>query len=177
MSRIGKQIIIIPDKTEVEIKGSKVVVKGPLGELTKDLNPVVKIEKTDDGIIVNPIEKTPFARAMWGTAVSLIKNMISGVNNKFEKKLIIDGVGYNAKLNGKKITFAVGLSHTVDLEIPEDLEVEIEKNNIKVLGIDKEKVGAFASKIRLVKKPEPYKGKGIRYFDEIIIRKEGKKAV
>ncbi|MCD5396958.1 MAG: 50S ribosomal protein L6 [Candidatus Pacebacteria bacterium] len=103
--------------------------------------------------------------------------MISGVNKKFEKELIIDGVGYKAILSGKKITFSVGLSHSVNLDIPEGVDVEIKKNNIKVSGIDKEKVGLFASKIRLVKKVEPYKGKGIKYVDEVVRRKEGKRAV
>jgi len=103
--------------------------------------------------------------------------MISGVNKKFEKKLIIEGVGYRAAVVGNKINLKVGFSHDVDLDIPEGIDVEIEKSDIKVSGIDKEKVGLFASQIRLAKKPEPYKGKGIRYHDETIIRKEGKKAV
>jgi len=177
MSRIGNQIINIPEKTEVSIDGVTVTVKGSLGELKRTFKDVVKIEKTDAGIVVNPTEKTPFAKAMWGTVVSHIKNMISGVNKKFEKSLIIEGIGFKAIVSGKKITFTVGFSHDVELEIPEDINVEVEKSNIKVLGIDKEKVGLFASKIRLVKKPEPYKGKGIRYSDEIIRRKEGKKTV
>ncbi|MCK5589235.1 MAG: 50S ribosomal protein L6 [Candidatus Pacebacteria bacterium] len=177
MSRIGNQTIIIPEKTEVNIEGVTVTVKGPLGELKRTFKDVVKIEKTDEGIKVRPVEETPFTKAMWGTVVSHIKNMISGVNQKFEKTLIIEGVGFKAVVTGQKITFSVGLSHDVEMEIPEGIEVEVEKSNIKVSGIDKEKVGLVASKIRLTKKPEPYKGKGIRYSDEQIIRKEGKKAV
>ena len=103
--------------------------------------------------------------------------MIKGVSEKFTKELIIEGVGFRAVVAGKKITLSVGFSHDVELEIPEGIEVEVEKNNIKVSGIDKEKVGLFASKIRITKKPEPYKGKGIKYADEVIIRKEGKRAV
>jgi large subunit ribosomal protein L6 len=103
--------------------------------------------------------------------------MIEGVNDKFKKELIIEGVGYKAAVAGKKITLSVGFSHDVELEIPEEIDVEVEKSNIKVSGIDKEKVGLFASKIRITKKPEPYKGKGIRYSDEIVKRKEGKRAV
>lgn len=177
MSRIGKQIINIPEKTEVIIDDSTVTVKGPIGELKRTFLNVVSIKKEENKITVNPVEKTIFAKAMWGTVVAHIKNMISGVNKKFEKELIIDGVGYKAILSGKKITFSVGLSHSVNLDIPEGVDVEIKKNNIKVSGIDKEKVGLFASKIRLVKKVEPYKGKGIKYVDEVVRRKEGKRAV
>ena len=177
MSRIGKQIIEVPEKTEILIEGAQVTIKGPLGELTRKFRDVINISKTDEGIKVEPKDDSVFARTMWGTVASHLKNMVTGVNKKFEKNLIIEGVGYRATVNGKKITLSVGFSHDVDLEIPEGLDVEIEKNNIKVSGIDKELVGSFASKIRLVKKPEPYKGKGIRYSDEIIRRKEGKKAV
>ncbi len=176
MSRIGKQKIEIPAGTEIVIDGTKVSVKGKLGELTRTFKDVVKIEKSEEGIIVNPTLDNKFANAMWGTVASHIKNMISGVNDKFVKTLIIEGVGYRAAVSGKNLNLKVGFSHDVDMEIPEGIEVEVEKSNIKVSGIDKEKVGLFASKVRLVKKPEPYKGKGIRYSDETIIRKEGKKA-
>lgn len=177
MSRIGKKIINIPEGTEVTIDGMTVTVKGKLGELTRTFRDVVKIEKTEEGIKVNPVLENKFSKAMWGTVNSHIVNMIQGVNEKYVKDLIIEGVGYRAAIVGDKLNLKVGFSHDVDLEIPEGLEVEVEKSNIKVLGIDKEKVGLFASQIRLTKKPEPYKGKGIRYADEIIIRKEGKKAV
>ncbi len=177
MSRIGKKIIEVPAGTEVKIDGTVVSVKGPQGELKREFNDIVKISKNDDGILVEPINNTKFARAMWGTAASHIRNMIQGVNEKFTKELIVEGVGYRAAVNGKKITLSVGFSHDVELEIPEGIEVEVEKNNIKVSGIDKEKVGLFASKIRITKKPEPYKGKGIRYADEVVKRKEGKRAV
>ncbi len=178
MSRIGKQKINIPAGTEVSIDGTTVKVKGKLGELERTFKDVVKIEKTEDWIEINPVdENNKFARAMWGTVASHIKNMVAGVNEKFTKTLVIEGVGYRAAVSGKNLNLKVGFSHDVDLEIPEGIEVEVEKNNIKISGIDKDKVGLFASKVRLVKKPEPYKGKGIRYIDEVIIRKEGKKAV
>lgn len=177
MSRIGKQIIAVPEKTEVIIEGVKITVKGPLGELKREFRDVIKISKTDKGIKVEPKDDTDFAKIMWGTVASHIKNMIMGVNEKFVKKLIIEGVGYRATVAGKNLNLTVGFSHDVNLEIPEDIEVEVEKSDIKVSGINKETVGSFASKIRLTKKPEPYKGKGIRYHDEIIRRKEGKKAV
>ena len=177
MSRIGKQIIEIPEKTEVLIDGVTVKVKGPLGELERSFRDVVTISKIDEGIKVEPQDDSIFAKAMWGTVASHIKTMIAGVNKKFEKTLIIEGVGYRASVAGKTLTLSVGFSHDVKLEIPDGLEVTVEKNNIKVEGINKEEVGSFAAKIRIVKKPEPYKGKGIRYSDEIIRRKEGKKAV
>lgn len=177
MSRIGKKIIEVPVGTEISIDGTTFSVKGKLGELVRTFNPVVTIEKTDEGIVVNPVDDSKFARAMWGTVASHIKNMIAGVNEKYVKTLIIDGVGYRAAVAGKTITLQVGFSHDVKLDILDEVEVEVEKNNIKVSGIDKEKVGLMASKIRITKKPEPYKGKGIRYSDEIIRRKEGKKSV
>ncbi len=177
MSRIGKKIIKVPTGTEIEIEGTRVKVKGPQGELVREFKDVVEIVKDEDGVKVNPKNESKFARSMWGTVSSHISNMIEGVNKKFEKKLIIEGVGYKASLSGSKIILSVGFSHDVELDIPEDIEVEIEKNKISVKGIDKEKVGLFASKIRITKKPEPYKGKGIRYENEVIRRKEGKRAV
>lgn len=177
MSRIGKQIIKIPDNTEVFIEGTRVKVKGPLGELERSFRDVIIISKIEEGIKVEPSDDSIFSKAMWGTVSSHIKNMIAGVNKKFEKELIIEGVGYRANITGKNLKLSVGFSHDVEMEIPEKIEVIVEKSNIKISGIDKEEVGLFASKVRLKKKPEPYKGKGIRYSDEIIRRKEGKKAV
>ena len=177
MSRIGKQIIEVPKGTEVSINGTTVKVKGPLGELERSFRDVVTISKNDEGIKVEPNDDSIFAKSMWGTVASHLKNMVAGVNKKFEKELIIEGVGYRAAVAGKIITLSVGFSHDVKIEIPEGIEVTVEKSNIKVEGIDKEEVGLFTAKIRMTKKPEPYKGKGIRYSDEIIRRKEGKKAV
>ena len=177
MSRIGKQIITVPEKTEVTIEGVQVTVKGPLGELTREFRDVIKIFKIDEGVKVEPKDDSDFAKIMWGTVAAHLKNMIAGVNEKFVKELVIEGVGYRAKVVGKNLNLTVGLSHDINLDIPENLEVEVEKSNIKISGIDKEAVGSFAAKIRLTKKPEPYKGKGIRYINEIIRRKEGKKAI
>lgn len=178
MSRLGKKAIEVPANTEVAINGTEVTVKGPLGELKRTFKDVVTIEKTEEGVVVAPKdENSVFAKAMWGTVSSHIRNMISGVNEKFKKDLIIEGVGYRAEVKGKTIVLKVGFSHDVELEIPEGLEVEVNKDTITIQGIDKEKVGLFASKTRLVKKPEPYKGKGIRYSDEVVRRKEGKKTV
>ncbi len=177
MSRIGKQIIKIPLKTEVVIDGNNIAVKGPLGELKRSFRDIVIISKTDQGIKVEPQDDSIFAKAMWGTVSSHIKNMITGVNEKFKKELIIEGVGYKANVVGKVITLSVGFSHDVKLDILDGIGVIVEKNTIKIEGINKEDVGLFAARIRAVKKPEPYKGKGIRYFDEIVRRKEGKKAV
>ncbi len=177
MSRIGKKIIELPAGTELNINGTTISVKGSQGELVRTFKDVVEIIKDEEGIKVKPKNETKFARAMWGTVASHISNMVAGVNKKFEKNLIIEGVGYKASVVGKKIVLSVGFSHDVELEIPEGIEVVVEKNNIKVSGIDKEAVGLFASKIRITKKPEPYKGKGIRYENEIIRRKEGKRAV
>lgn len=177
MSRIGKKIIEIPEKTEVSINESTVSVKGPLGELVRTFKDVIEITKNENGVSVNPKDESKFARAMWGTVSSHIKNMIGGVNEKFVKELIIEGVGYRASVVGKKVILEVGFSHKVDIDIIDGVEVVVEKNSVKVSGIDKEKVGLMASQIRATKKPEPYKGKGIRYSDEIINRKEGKKTV
>ena len=177
MSRIGKKKIEIPAGTEVSINGATFSVKGKEGELIRTFNNIIEIKKEDNQISVNPKDESKFARAMWGTVASHIKNMIEGVNQKFVKNLIIEGVGYRATVSGKKITLSVGFSHDVILDIIDGVDVEVEKDNFKVSGIDKEKVGLMASKIRVVKKPEPYKGKGIRYADEIIKRKEGKKSV
>ena len=168
---------MIPENTQVTVEGSLVTVKGPLGELSRKFNDVVSIEVKDDQVVVSPKDDSVFAKSMWGTVSSHIQNMLAGVNKAFEKKLIIKGVGYRAAATPKNIKLTVGFSHDVDLEIPEGIKVEAEKESITVSGIDKEKVGSFAAKIRDVKKPEPYKGKGIRYENENIIRKEGKKAV
>lgn len=177
MSRIGKKPILIPEKTEVSIADMTVVVKGPLGQLERKLNKFVDVKVEDGKVLVNPVNETLEARAFWGTFASHIQNMILGVNEEYKKGLIIEGVGYRAEVQGNKLVLNIGFSHPVELEIPEGVKCEVEKENIRVSGIDKEKVGHFAAVIRSKKKPEPYKGKGIRYIDEIIRRKEGKKAV
>ncbi|AKM84071.1 TPA: 50S ribosomal protein L6 [Candidatus Campbellbacteria bacterium] len=175
MSRIGKREISIPEKTEVIIDGNKVTVKGPLGELTREIRSEIKI-KIENGIItMTPIDETVFVRSLWGTTSSHISNMIDGVNKPFEKKLIVEGVGFRADAKGKDLVMNLGFSHEVIIPIPADLTVTTEKNTITISGIDKERVGKFSADVRSNKKPEPYKGKGIRYSDEVVRRKQGKK--
>ena len=175
MSRIGKQEINILEKTEINVSEGKIFVKGPLGELTKDLRPEIEVKISDGIVKVNPVEDSVFARSLWGTYASHILNMIQGVNKPYEKKLIVEGVGFKSAIQGKDLVMSLGFSHDVIMSIPEELTVTAEKNVITVSGIDKEKVGSFTADIRSKKKPEPYKGKGIRYEDEIVRRKQGKK--
>jgi large subunit ribosomal protein L6 len=175
MSRIGKQVISLPEKTEVTVTRELVSVKGPLGELSKKIHPVIDIKVEGREVTVHPKKETLESRALWGTFASHVKNMVSGVNKPFEKKLILEGIGYKSEVKGDKIVFALGFSHPVEVVIPKELKVTAEKNNITVSGINKELVGGFAADIRALKKPEPYKGKGMRYADEVIKRKQGKK--
>lgn len=176
MSRLGKKPIIIPEKVEVKKEDGLFRVKGPLGETKKFFKNDIKIEIRDGSIFLTPVKKTKETSALWGTYFSHIKNMIEGVINGFEKKLIIEGIGYKAQLDGAKLSLNLGLSHPVKADIPEGIKIKVEKNIISVSGIDKEKVGQFSAEIRALKKPEPYKGKGIRYEKEVIRRKSGKKA-
>ncbi len=176
MSRIGKKIIILPANTELSIAGGNVVVKGPLGELSRPLHPMIEVKVEGAEVTVNPKRLTLESRALWGTYASHILNMVSGVNTPFQKKIILEGIGYKSEVKGDKIVFALGFSHPVEMEIPKTLKVTAEKNNIVVSGSDKEEVGSFAAKIRSQKKPEPYKGKGMRYEGEVIRRKQGKKS-
>ncbi|MCH8049829.1 50S ribosomal protein L6 [Patescibacteria group bacterium] len=177
MSRIGKQPITIPDKTEVSISDGILSVKGPLGELTRKVRNDVKIEVVGQEVVVTLVKKTRLARALWGTYASHVSNMVRGVNELFEKKLIIEGVGYRVELSGNDLTLNMGYSHPVKMTVPEGIEVQVLKNTINIKGSDKEVVGQFAAEVRSVRKPEPYKGKGIRYHDEVVRRKQGKKAV
>ena len=177
MSRLGKQPIKIPQGTTVDFTDGVLTVKGPKGELKRNLKDGINISIAEGVITTEPTDKGDnFLNALWGTYVSHIKNMIEGVNKLYEKKLIIEGVGYKALLAGDKITMSLGFSHPVIVSIPKDLTVEADKNSITIKGIDKEAVGQFAAEVRANKKPEPYKGKGIRYNGEVIRRKQGKKA-
>lgn len=177
MSRIGKKIIILPEKTEIKVSDNIVSVKGPLGELSRVLHPVIEVKINDHKVAVNIKKTTLESRALWGTYASHITNMVSGVNKLFEKKLMLEGIGFKSEVKGDNIVLALGFSHPVEVSIPEGLKVTAEKNVITISGSDKEQVGQFASRLRSLKKPEPYKGKGIRYADEIIRRKQGKKSV
>jgi len=181
MSRIGKQPVIIPEKVEVKLDGDVVVVKGPKGELKRAIPADVKVEVTEeDGnkvVKVSVPDSTDKAQnAIWGTIRSIVNGMVAGVTEGFEKKLEIVGVGYKAAAAGKKVTLNVGYSHPVEFELPEGIDAAVEKNIITITGIDKELVGQVASNIRKVRKPEPYKGKGIKYIDEVVRRKAGKAA-
>ena len=176
MSRIAKKPIQLPAKTTAEFSAGVFTVKGPLGSLSKDMKNDIAVSITPEGIVLTPTNETLQARALWGTYASHIKNMIAGVNKTYEKKLIIEGIGFKADVKGKDLVLAVGFSHQVVMPIPADLKVTTDKTGIAISGMDTEKVGQFAAQIRAVKKPEPYLGKGIRYSDEVIRRKQGKKA-
>ncbi|PLX20606.1 50S ribosomal protein L6 [Candidatus Parcubacteria bacterium] len=177
MSRLGKLPIELPQGTQAKIEGDFILIKGAKGELKEKTNKAVNIDISEKEIVVsvkNPDVKKE--KAFWGLYRSLINNMVVGVNEGFEKKLEINGVGYKAALQGKKLVLNVGFSHQVDFEIPEGITAQVEGNVISVSGIDKQLVGETAAQIRKVKKPEPYKGKGIKYIDEQIRRKVGKAA-
>lgn len=175
MSRIGKKPVEIPNGVTVEVKDSKVTVKGPKGELTRAINPVVTATVEGNEVLVTRPNDGKTARSLHGTTRSIINNMVEGVAKGFEKKLELIGVGYRAQLQGKKLVLNVGLSHPVEFEATEGTEIEVPSNTeIIVKGYDKEKVGELAANIRSVRLPEPYKGKGIRYSGEFVRRKEGK---
>jgi large subunit ribosomal protein L6 len=182
MSRVGKKPIIIPDGVEVKLEGKNISVKGSKGTLDlviheKSLVEIVE-EEGKKTINVNPLSSEDReAVAMWGTTRSLIANLILGVTEGFSKSLEVVGVGYKVKAQGKDmIVFEVGYSHPVEFRLPNGIEVNIEKNTVKVSGIDRQLVGEVAARMRKIKKPEPYKGKGIRYSDEQVRRKAGKAA-
>ena len=177
MSRIGKQPINLPAGVTANFDGSTLTVKGSLGTLTRSFKSDVAIKIEGNVLSLMPAYNSPFTAALWGTYASHINNMIAGVTKGYEKKMILEGIGYKFNVQGNKIVMALGLSHPVEMDIPADLKVSSEKNNILVSGIDKERVGEFAAKIRAYKVTEPYKGKGIRYEGEFVRRKQGKKTV
>ena len=177
MSRIGKRVLTIPENVNVNVENNTVTVKGPLGELSLELVRNIEVKVEDNAVVVNPLKEDKFTHAMHGTTNANIKNMIIGVSEGYKKGLEIVGVGYKFNVGGNKLTINAGYSHPVILEVPEGIEVKgISNTEIELSGIDKVKIGEFAANIRKVRKPEPYKGKGIKYADEHIRRKEGKKA-
>ncbi len=176
MSRLGKQPILIPDGVKVTTEGDLVTVEGKGVSLTKKFKNDVAIAIDGGTITLSPTE-TQNASKLWGTYAAHLRNLIQGVTEGFTKVLEIQGVGYRAEVKNSQIVLNVGFSHPVHLDIPQGIDVEIKKNSIILKSADKELLGQFAANIRKVKKPEPYKGKGIRYKDEFIIRKQGKKAV
>jgi large subunit ribosomal protein L6 len=175
MSRIGKQEIQIPKGVVVTKSGLVLTVVGPKGTLTKNFRDDIAINIASNVITLNIKRNDKFSKSLWGTYASHIKNMIRGVETPYQKKLILEGVGFKSEVKGNEFVFALGFSHPVVVKIPEGITATAEKNNITIIGIDKELVGSFAAAVRALKKPEPYKGKGMRYEDEVIRRKQGKK--
>ena len=177
MSRIGKRVLTIPEKVNVELDGQKLTVKGPKGELSLNIMPYIEVEVKDNGIYVKPTNDTKIARQMHGTTNANIKNMIVGVTDGYTRGLEIVGVGYRFTVKGNTISVQDGKSHLDNVAVPEGITVkQVSNTEITLKGIDKQKVNEFAANIRKVRQPEPYKGKGIRYKGEYVRRKEGKKA-
>lgn len=179
MSRVGKKPILIPQGVDVTIDGKSIVVKGPKGSLSRIVHPLISLSLTDDEqgkqIHVDvEDENEKVNRSQWGTARTLIANMIKGVTEGFSKKLEVNGVGYRVNLSGRTLNLIVGYSHDVPFLLPEGVDATVENNVITLTGRDNEQIGEIAARIRKVRKPEPYKGKGIKYSDEVIRRKAGK---
>ncbi len=178
MSRIGKWPVQIPSGVDVTIDGTKITVKGPKGGLNLAISPRVTVKKEGTEIVVTRASDQQQDRALHGLTRSLIQNMVTGVTDGFEKRLEIIGVGYRAQVSGNKLNLNLGFSHPVEMTADEGLSLDIDKDTKHVIisGADKQKVGAFAAKVRSLRKPEPYKGKGIRYVGEYVRRKAGKTA-
>ncbi len=179
MSRIGKKPVAIPGGVTVEVNGNKVVVKGPKGELSYEHLPEVAVKVEDNQVVVTRTNDSANGSARHGLTRQLINNMVIGVSEGYEKKLEIIGVGYKAQAKGKSVTLNLGHSHPIDYAAPDGIDIsqdEKNKNILIIAGIDKEVVGQVAADIRAFRPPEPYKGKGVKYMDEIIIRKQGKAA-
>jgi large subunit ribosomal protein L6 len=176
MSKIGKKPIKIEEGVNVLIKENEVIVQGPKGELKVKKLEGVDVKNENGFIVLSLNKKNKQAKSNWGTLRSLIQNAIIGVTKGFEKTLILEGIGYRINKEGNDLNLSLGFSHPVIFKAPSDITFEVEKNTIKVKGIDKARVGEIAAQIRALKKPEPYKGKGFRYENEVIRRKEGKKS-
>jgi large subunit ribosomal protein L6 len=176
MSRIGKKAVAVPAGVTANIADGQLSVKGPKGTLKLSLREEISYTVEDDGISVKPANDTKQARAFWGMQRTLVQNLVTGVTEGFTKKLLITGVGYRAAAQGRNLKLQLGYSHDVNIDVPTDLEVKTPDNTtIEISGADKQKVGQLAAEIRRWRKPEPYKGKGIKYDGEFIFRKEGKK--
>ncbi len=176
MSRIGKRAIEIPAGIEVSVSDREITGKGKGGTLKRALHPAISVKVNGKEVAVTPTEKTRLAQALWGTYAAHVRNMIAGVNTPFKKVLQVNGIGYKAEVAGKNLKLALGFSHPVVVAIPEGVTAAVDKNLISIAGADKEQVGQFAASVRALKKPEPYKGKGIRYEGEHVRQKQGKKA-
>jgi large subunit ribosomal protein L6 len=174
MSRIGKVPVGIPDKVEVKVNGSLVAVKGPKGALEYNFTEHVGIELKDKEVIVTPSNDSKISRSLWGTTRTLIGNMVEGVSVGFTRSLVFNGVGYKAAVKGNVLVLNLGYSHPINYDLPEGITAKVDKTTINLMGCNKELLGFAAAKVRSFRPPEPYKGKGIRYSDEHIIRKAGK---
>ncbi len=176
MSRIGKRPVAIPSGVTATIDNGTLSVNGPKGTLTMGMSELVDYTLEDDSIAVGPANATKAARSHWGLQRTLVSNLVAGVTEGFTKTLVITGVGYRAQAQGQKLKLQLGYSHDVDLDVPEGLDVKTpDQTTINISGIDKQAVGQFAAEVREWRKPEPYKGKGVKYRGEFIFRKEGKK--
>lgn len=176
MSRIGKKPVAIPSGVTASMDGGIISVKGPKGTLSMPMRDEISYTLDDGGVLVKPANATKAARAFWGMQRTMVQNLVTGVTDGFTKTLEITGVGYRANAQGTKLKLQLGYSHDVDIVVPSDLDVKTpDQTTIHITGIDKQKVGQLAAEIRRWRKPEPYKGKGIKYRGEYIFRKEGKK--
>jgi large subunit ribosomal protein L6 len=176
MSRIGKKAVAVPSGVTANIEGQTVRVMGPLGNLLGVLPDDVVVKMESGGVKVDPRGQTKRARAMWGTSRTLVANLVAGVTKEFEERLEITGVGYRAAIQGKNLQISLGYTHDIVYAIPDGIAITTPKpTEIVIAGIDKQKVGQVAAEIRAYRRPEPYKGKGVRYAGEYIFRKEGKK--
>ena len=174
MSRIGKNPIVIPEGVKIELKDNLITISGAKGQQSWSIHANIKAEIKDNIIIIDRIDNTPLSRALHGTTRQILNNMVIGVSGGFEKELEIVGVGYQASLEGNRLRLQIGYSHDIYFDLPEGIKVTADRTIIRINGIDKQLVGSVASKIRSFRKPEPYKGKGIRYKDEYIRIKQGK---
>ena len=176
MSRIGKHPVRVPDGVKVTLEGQTVSVRGQRGELSRDLPAEVEVSQENGSLAVRPRSDDKRARAMWGLSRTMVANMVDGVSKGFTRRLVISGVGYRAALDGKILNLQLGYSHDIKYAIPDDIQVVCDTPTaIAITGADRQRVGQIAAELRAFRKPEPYKGKGIRYDDEVILRKEGKK--
>lgn len=176
MSRVGKHPVEVPSGVEVAISGRMITAKGKLGQLSYEATDDVSVALEQGKVVVQPASESKRSRAMWGTARSRIQSMVIGVSEGFAKRLEINGVGYRAAVQGNSLNLQLGYSHDINYPIPEGIAIKCEKpTSLSISGADKQQVGQVAAEIRAFRKPEPYKGKGIKYADEIILRKEGKK--
>ena len=174
MSRIGKRPVVVPEKVSVTITAREISVKGPNGQLGFTHNEGVTVEQVGGEVVVKPIDDSKYNRALWGLTRTLVHNMVVAVTTGWSKDLAFTGVGYKAAVSGSKMTLNLGFSHPIDYELPEGVSAKVVKNTIAISRANKELVGFAAAKIRSFRPPEPYKGKGVRYSDEVIIRKAGK---